>query len=248
MTLQDRGKVDQALAAYREAVGLGADTPLVYRRLTELRLQAGRVEEAVASLERLEELSPGSQAAITLRAQWLQAKGRTGEIEPLVQDALKRHGGDPEWLYALAGLGLMQQRPDEALALYRRVLTIRPNHLPTMNNIATLLAEQPGQSQEALRVIEQAIQLVGQQAPLLDTKGMVLLHAGRVREAVRCLEAAAASARPDPRYSFHLAVAYDRLGCTDKAREALRKARQGDLDQYVLTAGDRKLLAEIESR
>ena len=53
---------------------------------------------------------------------------------------------------------------------------------------------------------------------------------------------------PDPRYSFHLAVVYARLGQLDKARAALQQARAADLDHHLLTKKDRQLLAELEKK
>jgi len=49
-------------------------------------------------------------------------------------------------------------------------------------------------------------------AGLLDTKGTILLYAGQLEQAVTFLEAAAQSSDSDPRYLFHLALAYQTLG------------------------------------
>jgi Flp pilus assembly protein TadD len=117
-----------------------------------------------------------------------------------------------------------------------------------LNNLATLLAEQPDKRQEALRYIDRAIGIIGPQAGLLDTKGMVLVFEGKPDEAVPLLEEAAATPQADPRYQFHLAVAYDRAGETEKARAALAIARKGNLTSQLLTPLDRQMLGELEKK
>jgi Flp pilus assembly protein TadD len=115
-----------------------------------------------------------------------------------------------------------------------------------MNNLASLLGEQPGKAQEALRFIEQAIQIKGSQAELLDTKGMILVHDGRPADAVSLLKQAAGTEGADPRFGFHLAVALQRVGETGEARTALEAALKNDLRKQFLTETDHKLLADLE--
>ena len=73
------------------------------------------------------------------------------------------------------------------------------------------------------------------------------MTASRTRPSAVLQEAAQAPS-PDPRYCFHLAVAYGRLGQLDKARAALQQARAADLDHQLLTKTDRQLLAELEKK
>jgi Flp pilus assembly protein TadD len=77
---------------------------------------------------------------------------------------------------------------------------------------------------------------------------MILVFQGQPADAVPLLQEAAALPQADPRYYFHLAVAYDRAGETDKARAALRTARNRDLTRQVLTPLDRQMLADLEKK
>jgi Flp pilus assembly protein TadD len=77
---------------------------------------------------------------------------------------------------------------------------------------------------------------------------MILVFAGKPDEAVPLLEEAAAMPQSDPRYHFHLAVAYDRVGEAEKARTALMTAQKGNLERQVLTPLDRQMLAELEKK
>jgi len=170
--------------------------------------------------------------------------------EPYLKKALETHKDQPALLASVANIRLLQDRPGEAIELYRQILAHQPKNIEVLNNLATMLAEQPEpeKRKEALQYVEQAINLVGPQPGLLDTKGMALFYDGKPDQALALLQQAAQAPVPDPRYSFHLAVACGRLGQLDQGRAALQKARAGDLDHQLLTKMDRQLLAELEKK
>jgi len=188
------------------------------------------------------------QAAIVLGSVLTAGAASEGDFvraEPVFANARKEHSDNVDLLLSIAGVRVVQQRGKDAVALYRRVLELEPTHLLALNNLATLLAEQPEQKGEALDIVDRAIKIAGPQAGLLDTKGMILVHAKKPDQALPWLKTAAASPAADPRYHFHLAVAYHQLGKAEKARDALKKAREGNLEGQILTLVDRKWLAEL---
>ena len=121
--------------------------------------------------------------------------------EPLLAESLASHPDNAELLSAAAGVRVLQQRTDEAIEMYRRVVSLRPKDVLALNNLATLLAEQPQACKEALRSIDQAIGLAGRLPPLLDTKGTILVHEGKAEEAVPLLREATSGANADPAVS-----------------------------------------------
>jgi Flp pilus assembly protein TadD len=146
----------------------------------------------------------------------------------------------------MANIRVLQDRPAEAIEFYRQALKARPKNVAVLNNLATLLAEQPEGRNQALECIDQAIDLAGQQPGFLDTKGMALFYSGKVEAAVKLLRAACDAPHPDPRYCFHLAAACARLDQLKEAGDALRKARDGGLEAKLLTQKDRQLLADLD--
>jgi tetratricopeptide (TPR) repeat protein len=243
--------VDQHPAAerwYRRLVSL---EPQRYAPLASALTQQGRMQEAIELCQQAAQSDHSSRPAVTL-ATLLAARACTTEdlqrAEPTLAKAITEHKDDVGLLFALGGLRVAQQHLDEATGLFRQVVMLNPAHVGALNNLATLLAEQPGKQQESLECIDRAIQIVGPQPPLLDTKGMTLVFEKKADEAVPLLEAAAATSQADPRYHFHLAVAYDRAGESKKARAALQTARARDLARQVLTPWDRQMLAELEKK
>lgn len=168
--------------------------------------------------------------------------------EPLLAQALASYPKDADLLSVVAGARIVQQRINEAIELYRRVVSLRPKDLGALNNLATLLGEQPEGRKEALHSIDEAIRLAGRLPPLLDTKATILLYEGRPEEAVPLLMKATQGASADSRFFFHLALALDRVGKPDEARTALKKALACKLAEQVLTAVELRLLKELEQK
>ncbi len=167
--------------------------------------------------------------------------------EPLLTDAAETHQDRADLLLRLANIRCAQQQIDDAMELYRRCVELEPAHLVALNNLATLLGERSDGYEEALAYIDSAIDLAGPQAWLLDTKGTILMHRGNMAEAIPLLEDAASSPTADPRFSFHLAIAYSQTeGQLDKARHAMQEARDRHLEEKVLTDKDRQWLVSIE--
>jgi Flp pilus assembly protein TadD len=110
------------------------------------------------------------------------------------------------------------------------------------------LAEQPNQLGEARKYVEQAIAADGRSSALLDTLGTIMVRGGENQQAISTLEEAVSGPATDPRYYFHLAVAYQRLGNITKAQEVLKTAHERGLDRAILTTGDRGLLASLNEQ
>ena len=223
--------------------------PKAYAPLVTALAQQGRMQDVIKVCLEAAQSDQSTRPALVLASALVSGKASDEECrqaEPLLQGAKEAHPDNIDLLFSLANLRIFQKQMDEAAKLYQRVLELDPKHLITLNNLATVLSELPGRSDEALETIDRAIDLAGERAPLLDTKGMILVYAGKPEQAVPFLEAAAFSSASDPRYHFHLAVAYNRTGNADKARNALREATGGNLKNEFLTEMDLLLLAELE--
>jgi Flp pilus assembly protein TadD len=163
----------------------------------------------------------------------------------LLNAALSQHPQDVRLLYGVALVRVLQKREAEAIALLRKVVTINPRSVPALNNLAMMLGDIPAQRSEALRLIDQALEIGGRNPSLLDTKGAILIYSGRAREAIPLLEQAAGDPQTDPRHHFHLALAYRDVGRLEDARRYLQRALDRQLTSQVLTSTDLRLLEEL---
>ncbi|MBN2474315.1 MAG: tetratricopeptide repeat protein [Pirellulales bacterium] len=166
--------------------------------------------------------------------------------EPVLAEALKKHAQDADLLLAVGSYRQMSGRDDEALGLFRRVLDLSPGNVVAMNNLAYLLA-QVGSPAEAAVHIERAIGIAGQEPWLLDTRGLVHLCQQRAAEAVAVLRELADRPTSDPRFAFHLALAYRLAGKAPEARKALEQAWEAGLQLHTLTPQDQAQLAELDA-
>jgi Flp pilus assembly protein TadD len=246
-------RLGRSTAAERWLRRLAKDFPDQYAPLVRWLVQQQRVDAAAdLCLEAVQrEKSP---QAVTLLAEVLVSAAPQLLDEPSMESALagavQQHPDDADLLLAVSNLRLVQQRLDEAADLLQRVTEIRTDDFLAWNNLAAILAERPDQRQRALQCIDRAISLAGRPiASLLDTKAHILVQRGRFREAIILLEEVVAAADgDDPRFYFHLSVAYERIGTAEKAREALQKARELGLSNNYLTPLEKDQLANLDTR
>jgi len=192
-----------------------------------------------------------SQAEVaTVLAQLLPSGSENTEMDrrvrPIIDSALDASGNDVDLLMSVAVLRVTEDDYDSAIRMFRKVVELQPNHALALNNLATLLAERPNQLAEARKYVEQAMSVSGRSPALLDTLGSILIRGGQYEQAVVTLEEAVAGAARDPRYFFHLAVAYDRVGRQEEAQATLATSRSYGLDRAILTSGDKELLASLQ--
>jgi tetratricopeptide (TPR) repeat protein len=248
--------VQQHVAAERWYRRLMKLVPDGYQRVAVALARQGRMREAIelctaaASAEKADATPRPAMALISVLLAGQPTAADFQQAEPLLAKALESHPKDVGLLLGVASVRVIQQQAAEATKLYRQALSLQPKNPSILNNLATLLAEQgdKSQRQEALANVERAIQILGPQPFLLDTKGMILVLDDRREEALPLLEEAVSTINPDPRYRFHLAVAHDRLGNVKDATVALQESLDGELKQQILTPADWKLLDELEKK
>lgn len=243
--------LEQHQAAERWNRRLVALRPERYPPLVGSLARQGRMREAIELCDAAAKSDASALPATTAALALLAGKPSDDDFalaEPLLAKAAADHKDDVDFLTVLASVRVVQQRLDEATGLFRQALTLKPDNVSTLNNLATLLSEQPENRKEALRYIDRAIEILGPQPGLLDTKGMILVFENKPGDAVPLLEQAAASPLTDPRYHFHLAVAYDRAGQPEKARAAFHTARKNHLTRQVLTPLDLQILQELKKK
>lgn len=148
-----------------------------------------------------------------------QIKRVLGRVEKAAAKAPDRL----EFQFDLANLLIFQRKLPEAEAILRKLHAKRPEISGPLNNLAWLLAVQKAKPEEAARLIDDAIQIDGPVADLLDTRAMVHLAANQPEAAIQDLHDAIAVG-PGPDKYFHLAQAYQAAGRVDDARDAFREA------------------------
>ena len=106
-------------------------------------------------------------------------------------------------------------------------------HVPALNNLAYLYAEDRSSLSAALQYAVRAYVLAPKDGSVQDTFGYVLLKNGKVEEGLKVLEQAAVTVRDNPSVYYHLALAYNEHKEKGAAVKYLQKALGfGDFPEY----------------
>jgi tetratricopeptide (TPR) repeat protein len=152
----------------------------------------------------------------------------------------------PLLMAAHAELQMLRGQYDDAVRLYRTVLSRRPKDPVPLNNLAYLLACKEGKVAEALDFANRAIDFAGPTAEMLDTRAVVYLKAGKAELALEDLQSALAQS-PTPTMYFHLAEAHYRAKNRTAAVAALQKAVDGGLRVENVQALERTVFQQLRT-
>ncbi|MGA7499844.1 MAG: tetratricopeptide repeat protein [Isosphaeraceae bacterium] len=152
----------------------------------------------------------------------------------------------------LADLRTLQGNYPEAEAIYRRSLGANRDNVEALNNLAWQLALREDNPEEALKLVDRALDIAGPNPTLLDTRAVILMQLNQGDKAVEALREAVRS-RPDkPTYYFHLARAYQMTKSPSEARKALERSKALGLNEEIIDPLERetyrKLWREVSLR
>ncbi|WP_197231905.1 tetratricopeptide repeat protein [Novipirellula artificiosorum] len=235
---------DEALQWLKKAYELNPDALATY--VVTLG-KAGRVEEALAVCCDHHTKHEDETSAILLAE--LLATKTPSEMNPqhleLVDQAVQRFDRSAALLESVATLRMQQQDFPAAIELYQKTELLDPLRVRTLNNLAMVLSQVPGRAAEGIEPIQRAINLAGEVPELLDTKGVVLMKAGQLKEAERAFRNAMQDSE-EPRYRFHLVMVLLAQGNQDTAIQQWNQIDLEKLNPSGLTAEERETLAEMK--
>jgi len=195
----------------------------------------GKMDEAVDLLEKSLDLnSPGdfSKAGIFL-SQNPMSEELLKRMNAATERGIKKFNRHPAMLLALAELRTRQMNYDEAEAFYREVLDKYPDHAVAMNNLSVLLALQGVKLDEALELVDKAIEIAGPLGSMLDSRASVYMARGEPDKALADLADSIADSESPVRL-FHQAQALHQAGRTEEAKSVLQKAFDKQLSPEML--------------
>jgi len=133
----------------------------------------------------------------------------------------------------LTALGVIHTRQEDlkmAESYYRRVLDIDPTHGYASNNLAYLLAEAKGDTNEALVLAGIALDKHPNDPNVLDTMGWIYYQKGSYLNAIDFIKESLALKPDNPLACYHLGMALSSNNEFGKARPYFEKALRFDYD------------------
>jgi Flp pilus assembly protein TadD len=168
-----KGQVDEAILHCERAVGIRPTDPDAQVSLGDALLQKGRIDEAIAHYQKAMMLRPDYFLARYGLGRALLQKGELDSAIQVCRSALLLRPSDADCHTTLAIALDEKGNPAEALQHYQKALELAPRSIPTLTNLAWLLAT----SQDAsLRNGRKAIELAGQADQLVGGTNTLVLR------------------------------------------------------------------------
>lgn len=158
MVLAGQGKVEEAVAHYREALNIRPDNEEAHNNLGVALSGQGRAAEAIVHYREALRLKPDAAETYNNLGLALAGQGQADEAIAQYREALRF---DPDMAVAHDNLGnalLGQDRAEEAAAQYREALRLRPDYLEAHYNLGLVLARQ-GRMDAAALEFEAALRI-----------------------------------------------------------------------------------------
>jgi tetratricopeptide (TPR) repeat protein len=215
---QEPGKAADVL---RTALGRDPENPAILRQLAQALMEAGKADEALALLEKATESSPQPATLVLLGDAAMQVRDYERAVKAF-ERAIQPNPRDTETRRKLARALIHQNRAEEALEQYRKLIEIEPEEADHYLRAAQLLRQ--------LRRLDQAEEFLlraRQRAPgnleVLYSEAVLYEDQGRFEDAIRVLSSAVAAVKATPaRFADSrrtLAVLYERLGMLYRSTE-----------------------------
>ncbi len=205
-------------------------------RYIGLLAEQGNVDKARKHLELMRQQRPAQAREFYLfEAAFLQEQDMKKEAMKLYGEALQRFPNDFELLYSRAMLAESMDDMKQLEADLRQILDKDPDNTQALNALGYTLTDRTDRHQEALKLIQRALELKPGDPFYLDSLGWVYYRMGNLELAEKYLrQAIAVQGQGDAEFNAHLGEVLWQQGRKNEAREIWEKAKQQDADNKVL--------------
>lgn len=171
----------------------------------DIYLTQNELDKALGINLKAYSIQPNDQLLLTI-VRIMNRQGKVNDAIKLVIKELEKNPKNTVLHFSLANLYQNQKNYSKAQQHYETVLSIDPNHLVTLNNLAWLYSEQ--NNPKALELAKKAYEKSPQTPAIADTYGLILIKQGDKKEGLAILEKTVKSFPDSPTIQFHLAKAY----------------------------------------
>jgi protein O-GlcNAc transferase len=223
LALQGKGNLDEAIAAYRQAICLKPDYADAYSNLGIALRDQGKLGEAIVAYRQSIGIKPDFAQAHSNLGNALREQGKLDEAIAAFRQAI-RITPDYAQAYCNVGISLREQgNVDEAITAYRRAIGINPDFAEAHFNLGAALRAQD-ELDEAIAACRQAIRIRPDYAQAHCSLGIVLREQGKLEEAIAAYRQAIGIKQDYAEAYSNLGLALDDQGKHDEAIVAFRMA------------------------
>jgi len=226
-------KIPQAISEYK-MVGPGREYLAAQVRIAALLADQDRLDDARAHLENQRANNPDRyNRLVMIEGQLLSERGHEAEFFELLEMVIKKQPENVELLYFRAMTGQSLGRLDVLEQDLLRVIEIDPGNADAMNALGYTLADQTDRHDEALVLIERALEIKPNEAAFIDSLGWVQYRLENYKDAVTNLRKAL-SLFDNDEVAAHLGEVLWVSGEQQEARNVWQKALDARPDSDIL--------------
>ena len=226
-------EIPQAISEYK-MVGPGREYLAAQVRIAALLADQDRLDDARAHLENQRANNPDRyNRLVMIEGQLLSERGHEAEFFELLEMVIQKQPENVELLYFRAMTGQSLGRLDVLEQDLLRVIEIDPGNADAMNALGYTLADQTDRHDEALVLIERALEIKPNEAAFIDSLGWVQYRLENYKDAVTNLRKAL-SLFDNDEVAAHLGEVLWVSGEQQEARNVWQKALDARPDSDIL--------------
>jgi len=234
------GNLDAALAWYSSVPAQSSRFDTAQSNYVTILAKQGKMTQAREHLKLMRAQFPAREVDFYLyEAAFLRERNMGQEGFDLYNEALDKHPENMDLRYARAMAAEPLGKLDVLEADLRLILQKQPENADALNALGYTLTDRTDRHEEALELIQKAVDIAPKNAYFLDSLGWVYYKLGDLENAEKYLQEAAAI-QGDAEFLAHLGEVVWQRGRHDEAKQIWAKAKQ--------LAKDNKILLETMSR
>lgn len=234
---EQEGRLDKAIAEYREVIRLDPSALGGYIRLGASLLVSNATQEAISVLNKVKELDPsGAEAPFLLAIAYTKDK----QLEKAAQEYASVLSQNPQNLRALSSLAdlyVMQEKLEEAAGVYEQLLeTEAVGEEPLIRFNLGIIYNKLDRTDDAIKNFEEAVKLNSGYLPAYTALAVLYEIKGDYEKAIKNFEEALKIEPLNRRLSIQLAELYYETGRKDDALHQynlLKELHPDDADIYA---------------
>jgi tetratricopeptide (TPR) repeat protein len=199
---------------------------------TESKVYAAQQDwpRAEAALQKTIEIDPKYGPAYNLLVSIYLAEKKLSQAISQLEAKLDKNPNDAQALLLAARIYEETKDYSKARDAYEKLITLYPDAVIGLNNLAYLYLERFNQADKAYELAQKAHSLQPTDGMVADTLGWTLYKRGDYQQALSFIEEAVSKQPNDPEVQYHLGMTNYMMGRADQARAALETAANATTD------------------
>jgi len=204
-------RIDEALESLKKGVQERPKDSCVHENLGIVYARLGKIQEAEPYFRKAVELNPTGVQGYGMLATALRQQRKDAEAESVLRQGINTVGDNAQ-LHVMLGSLLTKTKWSEAEAQFKEALRTDPNNATALNDYGYYLVERGERLDEALKMVQRAVDFAPDNGAYLDSLGWAHFKLGHLDEAERCLDKALKGPYKSPALYEHLGDIYEKQG------------------------------------